>query len=255
MNVRRPEADRPRGGARADARHRHRGRRRLGLDGERAPLDVGRPRPDARCLALRARRASRRLCRLLRQGKPTERGRLRPSRASRAGDRLGDPAPDRGAGARGGAERAGRRARLHPERDPRSGRGRPCASTASAATSRCAASAGWRSTSTRSRSPGAVPGIEIRPYRHPDEGRAFHAAQQESFADHWEHRPTAWEKWQQKRYGRETFDPTLWWVAEADGEIAGVLVGRAAARSRPGLDRDPSACGAPTAGAGSRRRS
>ena len=71
-----------------------------------------------------------------------------------------------------------------------------------------------------------LPGIEIRPYRHPEEGRAFHAAQQEAFADHWEHRPTPWEEWQEKRYGRESFDPTLWWVAEADdGELAGVLFG------------------------------
>ena len=73
--------------------------------------------------------------------------------------------------------------------------------------------------------PGEVPGIQIRAYRHPDEGPAFHAAHQESFADHWEHRPTSWEEWQEKRFGRETFDPTLWWVAEADGEIAGVVFG------------------------------
>ena len=73
--------------------------------------------------------------------------------------------------------------------------------------------------------PASVPGIEIRPYRHPEEGRAFHAAQQESFADHWEHRPTPWEKWQEKRYGRETFDPTLWWVAADGEEIAGLVFG------------------------------
>ncbi len=71
----------------------------------------------------------------------------------------------------------------------------------------------------------SLPGIEIRPYRHPDEARAFHAAQQEAFADHWEHRPTPWEEWEQKRFGRETFDPTLWWVAAADDEIAGVVFG------------------------------
>lgn len=73
--------------------------------------------------------------------------------------------------------------------------------------------------------PAEVPGIAIRSYRHPEEGRAFYAAQQESFADHWEHRPTAWEKWERRRYDSETFDSTLWWVAEADGEIAGILVG------------------------------
>jgi mycothiol synthase len=71
----------------------------------------------------------------------------------------------------------------------------------------------------------AVPGIEIRPYRHPDEARAVYAAQQESFADHWEHRPTSWEDWEKKRFARETFDPTLWWVATEGDEIAGLVVG------------------------------
>lgn len=71
----------------------------------------------------------------------------------------------------------------------------------------------------------AVPGIEIRPYRHPDEGQAFYAAQQESFADHWENRPTPWEEWEKKRFGRETFDSTLWWAAMDGDAIAGVLCG------------------------------
>jgi mycothiol synthase len=70
-----------------------------------------------------------------------------------------------------------------------------------------------------------VAGIEIRPYRHPEEARAFHAAHQEAFADHWEHRPTSWEDWEKKRFARETFDPTLWWVATEGDEIAGVLFG------------------------------
>ena len=72
--------------------------------------------------------------------------------------------------------------------------------------------------------PAELPGVAIRLYRHPDEGPALHAAHQESFADHWEHRPTPWEEWQEKRFGRATFDPTLWWAAEVNGEIAGVLL-------------------------------
>ncbi|MBA2332070.1 MAG: GNAT family N-acetyltransferase, partial [Actinobacteria bacterium] len=73
--------------------------------------------------------------------------------------------------------------------------------------------------------PSSVSGIEIRLYRHPEEAREFHAAQQESFADHWEHRATPWEEWEEKRFGRETFDPTLWWAATAREELAGVLFG------------------------------
>jgi mycothiol synthase len=69
-----------------------------------------------------------------------------------------------------------------------------------------------------------LPGIAIRPYEHPVEARAFHAAQQESFASHWEHRPTPWEEWERKRFGRETFDPTLWWVAVDGDEIVGIAM-------------------------------
>ncbi|NUT56662.1 MAG: GNAT family N-acetyltransferase [Thermoleophilia bacterium] len=68
-----------------------------------------------------------------------------------------------------------------------------------------------------------VAGIEIRPYRHPDEAQAFYEVQQEAFASHWEFRPSAREEWDKRRYDKETFDPTLWWAA-VDGEtIAGVL--------------------------------
>ncbi|HKP09808.1 MAG TPA: GNAT family N-acetyltransferase [Gaiella sp.] len=68
----------------------------------------------------------------------------------------------------------------------------------------------------------AVPGIEIRTIDHPGEARAVHAAHQESFATHWEFRPTPWAEWQEKRLGQETFDPTLWWVALNGDRIAGV---------------------------------
>jgi mycothiol synthase len=69
-----------------------------------------------------------------------------------------------------------------------------------------------------------IPGIEIRPYSHPDEARSFYEAHQESFASHWEFRPWTWEEWEKRRYGKETFDPTLWWGA-VDGErVVGFLV-------------------------------
>jgi mycothiol synthase len=68
----------------------------------------------------------------------------------------------------------------------------------------------------------AVPGITIRPVDHPAEAQAVHAAHQEAFAGHWEYRPVSWEEWQEKRIGRETFDPSLWWVAVDADEIAGV---------------------------------
>ena len=69
----------------------------------------------------------------------------------------------------------------------------------------------------------AVPEIEIRLYRHPDEARDLYDAHQDSFASHWEFRPTPWEEWR-KRQDKTTFDPTLWWVAVADDEIAGISI-------------------------------
>ena len=86
--------------------------------------------------------------------------------------------------------------------------------------------------------PEAVPGIEIRSYRHPEEARAFYAAQQESFADHWEHRPMPWEKW-----GAEALRPRdvrLDALVGCRGPRRGRRrpSGRAAPRPRPGLDRD-----------------
>ena len=69
-----------------------------------------------------------------------------------------------------------------------------------------------------------VPGIEIRLVDHPSEARAVHEAHQESFATHWEFRPMPWADWEEKRLGKETFDPTLWWVAVDGDRIAGLSI-------------------------------
>ena len=66
-------------------------------------------------------------------------------------------------------------------------------------------------------------GVTIRPYRHPDELQAVYEADEEGFADHWEHRARPFDEWRGRHVERERFDPTLWWVAEAeDGAIAGL---------------------------------
>ena len=49
---------------------------------------------------------------------------------------------------------------------------------------------------------------------------AFHAAQQEAFADHWDYRPRDFESWSKTRLRAERFDPTLWCVVRAGDEIA-----------------------------------
>ncbi|HEX3269306.1 MAG TPA: GNAT family N-acetyltransferase [Ktedonobacterales bacterium] len=50
--------------------------------------------------------------------------------------------------------------------------------------------------------------------------RAVFEAVEEAFSDHWGHVPRTFESWIE-RVNREDFDPTLWFIAEEDGQIAG----------------------------------
>ena len=49
---------------------------------------------------------------------------------------------------------------------------------------------------------------------------AFHAAQQEAFADHWEFRPRELAEWRRFHIENERFDPSLWRVVRAGDEVA-----------------------------------
>jgi mycothiol synthase len=49
---------------------------------------------------------------------------------------------------------------------------------------------------------------------------AFHAAEQEAFADHWEFRPRDLARWRALHIDRERFDPSLWRVVRAGDEVA-----------------------------------
>jgi mycothiol synthase len=49
---------------------------------------------------------------------------------------------------------------------------------------------------------------------------AFHAAQQEAFADHWEYTARDFESWSRNHLTSERFDPALWCVVKAGDEIA-----------------------------------
>jgi mycothiol synthase len=50
--------------------------------------------------------------------------------------------------------------------------------------------------------------------------RAVFDTVEEAFADHWGHVPRQFDEWNE-RTRREDFDPTLWFIAEEDGQIAG----------------------------------
>jgi ribosomal protein S18 acetylase RimI-like enzyme len=68
-------------------------------------------------------------------------------------------------------------------------------------------------------------GIELRPPREGEE-RALWATQNETFSDTWEYRPETFEAWREDRIEHESYDPSLWVVADAGGEVAGVALNR-----------------------------
>jgi mycothiol synthase len=71
--------------------------------------------------------------------------------------------------------------------------------------------------------PEPLEGVSIRPCVPGTEERAVFEALDEALRDHWEYRPNTFEEWErrQKRFG---FDPGLWLVAVAGGEVAGAAV-------------------------------
>jgi mycothiol synthase len=68
--------------------------------------------------------------------------------------------------------------------------------------------------------PGLLPG-EFDADR---DARAFHAAQQEAFSDHWEFTPRDFTDWRDFHIAVERFDPSLWGVVRAGDEIAAGVI-------------------------------
>jgi ribosomal protein S18 acetylase RimI-like enzyme len=54
--------------------------------------------------------------------------------------------------------------------------------------------------------------------------RAVHALVEEAFADNERHDTQSFEEWQAFMIDREAFEPGLWFVAEAAGQVAGVVL-------------------------------
>jgi mycothiol synthase len=76
---------------------------------------------------------------------------------------------------------------------------------------------------------GAVPepqwpeGISVRTMESHEEERVYEA-NSDAFADHWDFHPLPFEQWRVYVFGRENFDPSLVWLAEDEGELAGFSV-------------------------------
>jgi GNAT superfamily N-acetyltransferase len=62
--------------------------------------------------------------------------------------------------------------------------------------------------------------LRVVPFDPERDAREFHAANQEAFADSWDHTPRDFESWSKIHIGSERFDPTLWCVVRAGDEIA-----------------------------------
>lgn len=68
--------------------------------------------------------------------------------------------------------------------------------------------------------PSWPPGLVAGAFDADRDATAFHAAQQEAFADHWENRPREFAEWRDFHIVLERFDPSLWGVVRAGDEIA-----------------------------------
>ena len=64
------------------------------------------------------------------------------------------------------------------------------------------------------------PGATARRFDRARDEHAVYEAQQDAFADHWDFRRISHEEWRRFQIETPRFDPELWWVVEADGEIA-----------------------------------
>jgi mycothiol synthase len=64
-------------------------------------------------------------------------------------------------------------------------------------------------------------GIELRRMRYPDDARTVYETLDESFADHWNHRPRTFEEWAPRVFGRPDFEADLSWLALEGDEVVG----------------------------------
>lgn len=73
--------------------------------------------------------------------------------------------------------------------------------------------------------PSPGPGVVVRPVT-PDDLRTCWEVQRASFAQHFDFVPEAYDAWYARQVESETYRPRYWWLAEVDGEPAGVLIGQ-----------------------------
>jgi mycothiol synthase len=67
-------------------------------------------------------------------------------------------------------------------------------------------------------------GVTIRAYDPESDDRMVWRLVEDSFEEHYGQEPQSWESWQEDMLGASTWDPDLVWIAEVDGEAAGVVI-------------------------------
>lgn len=66
-----------------------------------------------------------------------------------------------------------------------------------------------------------VPDVTVETFSGDDaDARAFHAALDEAFQDHWEHQGQGFDKWWERNRTNPSYDPTLWFLIRDGDEIA-----------------------------------
>jgi GNAT superfamily N-acetyltransferase len=63
-------------------------------------------------------------------------------------------------------------------------------------------------------------GLRVVPFDREHDARAFHAALEDAFADHWQHLPRDFSRWSNTHLASERFDPALWCMVRAGDQIA-----------------------------------
>lgn len=88
--------------------------------------------------------------------------------------------------------------------------------------------------------PAHPPGVVVRQVADTGTGpgsdlRVVHGLHEEAFADHWNFHPRDFDSWWGQMQTSAGFDLSLWWLAEVDGEPAGLLIGAANMAAEGGL--------------------
>ncbi len=74
--------------------------------------------------------------------------------------------------------------------------------------------------------PAPPAGVELRAAPGPAGRSVVHLVMTQSFAEHFGHTDESYDDWWGRQSARNGFDESLWWLAYADGEPAGALIGR-----------------------------